>query len=128
MAIEAPEPKLLKKVSIGDLTPEEKDELHRLSLAWGDLTIVGDKSTLETVYHLSLKAKNSHSVARRRLASWMERFVLSAAASRQLYYREYKQQERTETFGKKLAGQDELVEGRRKKRRSMGETTIIRKA
>lgn len=128
MASTSLEPKLLKKVSISHLTPEERDELHRLSMAWGDMTLIGDRSTLESVYQLSLKAKNSASVSRRRMASWLERFVLNAAAARQLYYREYKREERTETFGRKLSGPEEPADMKRKKRRPVGESTIIKKA
>lgn len=118
------QPSVLGKVRVSDLTPNEFNELKQLASQFGDFTLLGDKSTLAAIYELSKMAKKSASVSRKRVAQKLENFVLSAAASRKLYYREYQQtEERKQTLGARLSKPDEPL--LRKRKRQSGERTDI---
>lgn len=126
--VSALSPELLKKVKVSELTENEMNELRSLVSQFGDVTLLGDRATLHQIYEASAHAKKkTGSVMRKRIAENMEKFVVSAAASRNLYFREYQKETRRESFGKKMQEPEVSTEKKRKKR-EFGEVTIIKKA
>ncbi|GEM_PF-2659178 len=121
-------PATLKRIKVSELNENELYELRMLATQFGDITLLGDRATLHHLYEASANAKKkSSSVMRKRIAENMEKFVVSAAASRQLYFREHQKSEgRKQSFGLRLQGPD-LEYSRRKRKKEIGEVTIIKK-
>lgn len=120
-------PDVLKKVRVSELTENEMHELRSLVSQFGDVTLLGDKATLYQIYTASAIAKKkTNSVMKKRIADGMEKFVVSAAASRRLHFRQYREQRANEeTFGRRLQDPEDGEPKRRRKR--IGEFTIIKK-
>lgn len=121
-------PSTLKRIKVSELNENELYELRMLATQFGDVTLLGDHATLHQLYEASANAKKKTSSAmRKRIAENIEKFVVSAASARNLYFREYQKSEgRKQSFGLRLQAPEQEYT-RKKRRAQVGEMTIIKK-
>ncbi len=121
-------PDALKRVKISELNENQFQELKMLATQFGDVTLLGDRATLRQLYEASAQAKKkTSSIMRKKAAENLEKFVVSAAAARSLYFREHKKTEgRQQSFEIKLQAPEQEYT-KRKRKGHAGEATIIKK-
>lgn len=115
----------LKGITVKDLTISEIEELKSIAFQFGDVTLIADNTNLHTLYNIAKASKQYSSVARKISSQKLERFVLSAAASRRLYYTQHREStERKQSLAGRMMGTEDPIKKRRK--RSGEETQIFK--